>query len=838
MKKLILLFLILSSTLLGQSKDTSLFIFSPYGSIITADLIKLYPNRQYIDILKTSTQFSNWGGSFKGSKLYEISNQINGIPSVSMFNLPYEAISKIETFDGAYPAENSFMSTNTINNSLNSGNGTLSIYAGYETDNILFKSGNDLYNRKILDSYWFGYNNLTLRAEGSIGSRIDYFFLFNQNYILDKDPKAYPGIQMDNVYAEFYNTDGTSSTGTIDYRYPSGPRLSASDLTNTFIGNMNIKPFQNLALNIFGIYQTNRYYEPASYKLIYTLSTSPLYTKNQLLAGLNLKWDINSVIQYSFSAGYSYQLNMLSDPVWKDNILLYGYNSVNYVYIADFFSCINGEFHYNTQFYKKEYDLFSSSSVFSIKISDTDLLKAGFNLQKYTYRKFETPYSLWYGTEISYYLLHGIEPRLDFRYYYADIIGYDNYLNPTADDGVFGKREPVILNVFIENKYDFDNGYFLLGAKYDYFNPDNYITIDELNPLDAFNSDGTLSYDKIKQTDAYNLISPVLNFKYSLSEKTDLYGGFGINAQIPNLDEIYTDIFYFYINDDGMDIDRASAYQFTIKPIKTTMYDLSLTHKLTDNLNLIVKSYLKRIVDIPTIGSNSSNNFSYDSDGKTTIAGANLLLNMSNFHNISGSIDFAYTYSNGVSANNTSKNGYGYTYSNSTNSYYIYEYNDVELENLSRFAGKLFLNYKLVSSSCIFDNFNFSLYYYFNSGHTYHKTTSVLFNGATTPNNHQIDLMISKLFQVGGIGSFELYIYAINLFNIRNVINVYPYSGDPDNDGKTYIIYDNYYNYLLTEYGKTRADNYLKIANQINAQASESNYGTPRMIRLGIKLNI
>ena len=832
MKKLFIILCIMTFSLYGQSKDTTLSLFTPYGITLTSELIKKYPNRNYLDLLMTSTQFSFWGGSYKGSKMTEISNQINGIPSISMFDLPYEAISKIEAFDGAYPAQYSFMSTNIINNFLNRGNGKFNIYAGYETDNILLKSGKDLFNRKIFDSYWFGYNNLTLNLSGSVGSNLNYYFVFNQKYTHDKEPKAYPGIEMYNleVNKRLYPNPGVKDT--IDIRYPAGPRLTASDLTNTFIGNINYKLTDNTLLNFFGIYQGSRFYEPSGLKDIFCLDTSPLTTKNQFLAGINLNWKISENINYTLSTGYSYQLNKTNDGILQDNITGYAGNYEDYFLIYNSIWLDGSRFRRTDSYYKKEVELFSLNNNLSYNISKTSNVRIGLIIQKYTYRELEIPNINTYSITINNLLSAGRSPELNRRNYLAGIIGYDNFGNKTDDDGVFGKREPLVLNLYSQFTEEFEKGLVTFGLRYNYFDPDNYTTIDENNPLNSFDMSGILFTNKIKKTDKFSLITPHLNTQYYISDKTKLFANFGINCQIPNLDHLYTDLFFYLINHDVMRYQTASRFQLTIQPMKNTMFELGMAHKLSNVINLNVKGFFKRITNIPTIGSNMQNNFSFDTDGKTNVAGANFNLFLSDYQNLSGSFDIAYTYSKGVSVNNASTSGYS-AY-NIGDNYIIDEFNDNELENLSRFSGKLFLNYKLTSASEIFNGLNFSLYCFFNSGHVYHRSTSYLFNGEYLPYYYQIDLMVNRSFPVAGTGGLELYLYAINVFNIRNIINVYPYSGNATDDGTNW---DGMYNYVRTNYGENAAKIFNSLSQQMKNQQAEANYGPPRQIRLGMKLS-
>jgi hypothetical protein len=94
--------------------------------------------------------------------------------------------------------------------------------------------------------------------------------------------------------------------------------------------------------------------------------------------------------------------------------------------------------------------------------------------------------------------------------------------------------------------------------------------------------------------------------------------------------------------------------------------------------------------------------------------------------------------------------------------------------------------------------------------------------------------MINRSFPIGGIGELEIYGYAINIFNIRNITNVYSNTGSATNNG---INRESLYNYILTSYGENKLKTFKNFIQQIDTQQAEDNFGPPRQIRLGVKLS-
>ena len=142
----------------------------------------------------------------------------------------------------------------------------------------------------------------------------------------------------------------------------------------------------------------------------------------------------------------------------------------------------------------------------------------------------------------------------------------------------------------------------------------------------------------------------------------------------------------------------------------------------------------------------------------------------------------------------------------------------------------------------IFENFGLNLLVGFNSGFNYTKTVgtsyvipSEPFNSSVMPWNFQIDIKADKSFFFGPL-LFNVYLVIINIFNIQNVISVFPPSGDPYDDGylsseEGRAIVDGYTLHYGPEFGKLYQDLYKASIYDYGM------YGTPRQIRLGFRLN-
>jgi outer membrane receptor protein involved in Fe transport len=105
-------------------------------------------------------------------------------------------------------------------------------------------------------------------------------------------------------------------------------------------------------------------------------------------------------------------------------------------------------------------------------------------------------------------------------------------------------------------------------------------------------------------------------------------------------------------------------------------------------------------------------------------------------------------------------------------------------------------------------------------------------NGARLPWQVTVDLRMNKSFMLDARGrkSIDVYIQVLNALNTLNVVNVYPYTGSPDDDG-----------FLVSQAGQAQTQGqineqaYIDLYNR--AMVSPFNVSLPRRFRLGVAYN-
>jgi hypothetical protein len=169
-----------------------------------------------------------------------------------------------------------------------------------------------------------------------------------------------------------------------------------------------------------------------------------------------------------------------------------------------------------------------------------------------------------------------------------------------------------------------------------------------------------------------------------------------------------------------------------------------------------------------------------------------------------------------------------------------------------RHTGNINIDYRLGEGQGItignmhpFENFGLNVFFNFNSGmpYTSFRIISEPFFGGNTGNrptsninelrtssNYYFDLKIDKTFNLSILNSkLNVYMWIINLFNIENVVNVYPFTGDPDSNGWLESPDGQMWQQVATE---------SEISLYKRRELNPFNYGQPRQIRLGVRLEI
>jgi hypothetical protein len=340
------------------------------------------------------------------------------------------------------------------------------------------------------------------------------------------------------------------------------------------------------------------------------------------------------------------------------------------------------------------------------------------------------------------------------------------------------------------------------------------------------------------------------------------YGKF---VQMPELETIYAGNSALSRQMVNPRFSFQNPFGLGLEPIRTTSYEIGFRQQLSNVAAFDITGFYRNIkgqvqVDRvePTNGLTPFNTL-VNSDFATT-KGMEFSLNLRRVNRIQAQLNYTLTQAEGTGSTRTSAVG---ALERETPRPTVISPLDYEQTH----RGSVILDYRFGSEEGgpVFKNFGANMLFRFNSGHPYTFARSEVgqsdayasgvdymtdprsrralepVGSSRTPWNYYFDLRLDKTFKLMEDLQATVYMRVNNLFNTKNVINVYDASGLADDDG----FYNNanieQRNSYLQQYGEAWL-NFYKAINIENGQAywdvlGRELYGHPRQIFFGIKLS-
>ena len=302
---------------------------------------------------------------------------------------------------------------------------------------------------------------------------------------------------------------------------------------------------------------------------------------------------------------------------------------------------------------------------------------------------------------------------------------------------------------------------------------------------------------------------PRMAFSFPISEDAGFFAHYDVLYQRPNSDDIATALDYYNFNDVSRINPGGGALDNpNLKPINTIDYEVGFQQKLSNTSALKVAAYYKEIRDLiqqrvyTDVASPVNSYKSFDNIDFGTIKGFSFSFDRRRTNNFEITATYTLQFANGSGSDANSSNGinnrgpvrnllplsYDERHRITTVLDYRYE------------SGKNYNGPRLWGMD-IFSNAGINLIGTVVSGRPFTRravpgdvaTGSSGYigsiNGARLPWNYSFDLRIDKRVkqtinkETGKAIYYNVYFRVQNLLDTRNVIGVYSYSADPDNDG-------------------------------------------------------
>lgn len=839
----------------------------------------------------------------------EGTNVTNAYSGGSNLNLSQDALEEISVQAGGYTAEFGGANSGIIRGQIKSGTPNWKSSIEYITDNITFKGRSDRFDgNKRLGAYWYGYSDFTATLSGPIISpQVKFFGLFESNFQNDQGPQPYPGVNLgvisDPNVTPYTAIDFNYPAGAV---FKNSMQIYSGTGSLTFDFNPILFRLVG-SYSSLNTYDGNGYVDAAngqtgfSGQLLRILDLDRVGKIDQKSGVFNLKMThiINPSTYYELNVGYAFDNDHRYDPYLKDNFIGYGDSVAN----ADVgFSWIRRENEptgrYRTPspyqvftfaftapgdvispYLKSKSENLNFNVALSSDINEHHSIKFGGELQTYTIRNFGitnrnvTAIAGRLNDPNATQSYREIMTSLGVNNYGYDLNGniYDGEDN--YDTGQIGPKKPMFGGAYLQDKIEYENIILNVGLRYDYINTDNISFIDPLHPEKSidFNTQ-EVNPDGLIETPSFSSISPRLGVSFPITDATVFHAQYGKFVQQTRLRDLYLGMYAVSFNLQGKFF-IGTPVGFNVRPTRTTQYELGFTQQIGDFASFDITGYYKDIQDqivyrqqkTGTEGSPSPYPaYALLTNGDfATTKGVEISFNMRRVERflVNGSISFQDARGTG-----SYPNGQAGIVGAPLDGVTVFTPQYITPLDYNRpLSGNINVDYRFAKDDGgpILQELGASILLLFGSGHPYttgegkgntqgslegdsrFRSPTEPLNGSLTPSTFQVDFRVDKTVNLFDLFNMNIYLYVINLFDARNVQNVFLRTGSATDDG-----YLSDYN-LGGQLAEKNGPEFVALYNAINidyfqayqqaggqSQGAGSSFlwGPPRQIRLGIKL--
>jgi len=296
--------------------------------------------------------------------------------------------------------------------------------------------------------------------------------------------------------------------------------------------------------------------------------------------------------------------------------------------------------------------------------------------------------------------------------------------------------------------------------------------------------------DEWKTAESKAQWSPRFGMSHPISENTVIHFNYGLFFQVPHYSYMYTNLL----------AELDSGYPLVgnpdLEPEKTVQYEFGVSHAINDNTTLKIATYFKDIDNLTTTrrvvyGTNSY--VEYTNADYGSVKGVDVVITRSRINNLAATLNYSYMIARG----NLSYATDGYYEFFTVEDPPVFPVREYPLSFDQRHTLSLNVDYRIPRNQKV-ELFGIGLpsawganmLFKYGSGMPYTKTDIEgnrmgLPNEARMPANYTFDLKFNKDFHLNTAGDMflSMFVEVENLFDRRNVINVYSNTGEPDDDG-------------------------------------------------------
>jgi outer membrane receptor for ferrienterochelin and colicin len=376
------------------------------------------------------------------------------------------------------------------------------------------------------------------------------------------------------------------------------------------------------------------------------------------------------------------------------------------------------------------------------------------------------------------------------RLYYI----YDPKRNfPYMDDY---NTQPFEVAAYVQDKIELPYLIINLGLRWDYSNANVTFRSDPLDP------------NSLVTAGPKQQFSPRIGIAHPISDRTKLHFSYGHFFQNPEFQYLFEN------NQYDLNVREPLFGQANLDAERTISYEVGVSHQFSDRIAAHITAYYRDITGLigtryyfPFVEGRYTGYTLYVNEDYANVKGFEITLDVRPDRYFSGGLTYTYMVAKGSASSEQEQ--YPGT-EESTQLYYL-DFDRTHVLNASASLQIPDGEGPTVFNSPIFQNMDLSLILRASSGAPYTPSGRdvgfVEKNSLRQPGIYTIDMIIGKSFFIAGYLEMRIFAEIFNLTDHRNIIYVYPDTGDPD----------------FTFVGG-HSEEYMR---------DPSNYGPPRTIRLG-----
>jgi outer membrane receptor protein involved in Fe transport len=395
-----------------------------------------------------------------------------------------------------------------------------------------------------------------------------------------------------------------------------------------------------------------------------------------------------------------------------------------------------------------------------------------------------------------------------------------------------GPKEPIYGALFLEDRWELEGLIINAGLRWDYFDPN---TKSLKNILDIFHTE--INDESFEPTHPKSNVSPRLRIGFPVSDKIYVFANYGTFIKVPPMKLLYMGIDKIYSHPyEGL------TYRIFSNPNlgfeKTKQFEIGINYTFSEYLICNLQTYYNEMSGQVGLRSIDTSIHIYQNSDISKSKGFEISIEVKRWKNFTGKINYTLSSAWGTASE-------ALTYANILWINGRIPLYDFPLDFDQRHTISSNLNYRFCDIEDSFlKNFGINILFRANSGKPYTFSNPNRFpndigieplsslNSNNTDWNYRFDLRIDKTFNLPLGLRLNTYLLCLNLFNHKEVVSVWPSSGNPDATG-----------YLSTSSGREIIDNLILSGRESEVpvytglfsmfEMEQTNVGPPRQMRLG-----